>query len=123
LIIVRRAVSALGRGLALALRGGTQVVGVSARHWSVLLARAGAAYGVAVGLRIGDGGDDLGQRLLFFAPLGEPDVLVGHLAPGSGFERLPPGVDQAGEEIELLLVLGEVGAVGSELVALRLVWG
>jgi hypothetical protein len=57
------------------------------------------------------------QRLSFFAPFGEPDVLVGHLTAGPRLERLLARVDQLADEVELLLVLGEVGAVGCELVA------
>jgi hypothetical protein len=72
---------------------------------------------LGLGLRVGDRGDDLAQRLLFFAPFGEPDVLVGHLTAGPRLERLLAGLDQAGEEVELLLVLWLIGAVGGELVA------
>ena len=58
------------------------------------------------------------QRLLFSAPLGEPDVLVGHLVAGSvASNACLRCVDELAEEVELLLVLGEVGAVGGELVA------
>ena len=72
---------------------------------------------MSVSLGAGDGGDDLGERPLLFASLSEPDVLVGPLQPGPGFERLLARVDELGEEVELLLVLDEVGAVGGELVA------
>lgn len=102
----QRGLGALGGRLALSLRSGAQVLRVSARHGSVVLPGAGAADRLGLGLLVGDGDDDLAQRLLFFAPLGEPDVLVSHLAAGPGLERLLAGVDQLADEVELLLMLG-----------------
>lgn len=70
---------------------------------------ARATHRLLFGEWLVDGGDDLSERLLFFAPFGEPDVLVGHLATCALVERLLAAVDELGEEFELLLVFGQVG--------------